>query len=553
MGYFDTPKGRMDNEPNEMVDMPSPTRGLPGYSSGLQRRPDILGAPMPNPQMKRGIMGTVQPQKQRYTPKQYGQQVQAQKNLRSGYPTGGVDAIPQMAPAGRQGPPSRRPMPQGPRGPEQGGMGQQWLGQLWSGSLGGGSGFAGGGPIPGPMGPGMPAGAGSSGSNLARMYQEAKARFSQGLGDRGAQGNSYQGGGPVPPMIEGPSPGLPGLPGPPGVPTGGPPSLPVSRAGAPGGNVNLPPFPGDRPRPSSENLREELSIQKYANQLLMEELERCMGGGGIPTAIVPKAQLALANGGFVSPMQNASSQIALQGRGGDDVLVHMNRHELSGLESLLGPTTVNPTTGNPEAFVWLPILAGIAIGAAVGGATSQSWEGALIGGALGGLGGAVAPVAGALAGPAAGAAAGPAAGAVTGAIPGAGGGAIGALPASGAGPALAGLGGTSMGSIAPTAATSSLTGAYGAATGAASGIVPSGVGVPAASGLASITPSLMGKSAMLGLMGAGAGGTGGGGGAEKRGPMKAAPGSWIDRPGSSRGRGGRGIAGRGLTRPDYIG
>ena len=517
MGYFDTPAGRNMNEPNEMVDMPSPTRGLPGYSSGLQGQPEILGSPMPNPEMKRGIMGTVQPQKPKYTPKQYGQQMQAQKRLRSGYPSGGIDALPQMGP--RRGRPMGQPPGQGmPQagGPEQQGMGQQWLGQLWSGSLEGGSGFAGGGPV---------------GSDLAGMYQKAKASFSQGVGSMGQAPAPapVPGGGLGSPMIE--------------RPAGGP-QLPPTLPGAGGG-----PPPGGMSPPQGGGVHEELAMQKHMNQLLMEELERCMAGGGIPSAIPPQAQLALAGGGPVHPMQGASSQIAAQGRGGDDILVHMNRHELAGLESILGPTTVNPETGNPEALAWfIPIIAGMALGAAVGGATTKSWEGALMGGALGGVTGGIAgPLMGA------GAAAAPAAapalvglGGTTAstALPAT------ALPAAAAAPGLAGLGGTAgAGAVSAFPYVSAATGG---------GALPflSGAAAPAAAAPAAAAAGLSGTQlAGLGMAGLSAAGSIGGGGAStglppKRKPGKAAPGSWIDRPGAS---GRSKLAGRGLTRPDYIG
>lgn len=99
--------------------------------------------------------------------------------------------------------------------------------------------------------------------------------------------------------------------------------------------------------------------------------------------------IGFADGGLVE----ASQDVAAHGRNGDTMLLHVNPEELEGLETLLGPTSVNPDTGNPEAFAWIPILVGMGIGALAGGA-SDDWStegilgGALLGGVTGGVGGA---------------------------------------------------------------------------------------------------------------------------------------------------------------------
>jgi len=58
-----------------------------------------------------------------------------------------------------------------------------------------------------------------------------------------------------------------------------------------------------------------------------------------------------------APMQGVANQMAQHGRYGDSMLVHMNPIEVRGLASLspTGSLTVNPVTGQPEAF--LPFLA----------------------------------------------------------------------------------------------------------------------------------------------------------------------------------------------------
>ena len=90
---------------------------------------------------------------------------------------------------------------------------------------------------------------------------------------------------------------------------------------------------------------------------------------------------AQAGGRAAIPQQ--VENVASRGRHGDTMLMHVNPDELKGLSSLLGPTTTNPDTGLPEAFLWwLPL-----IGAALGGIATGSWKGAALGG-LAGLGGA---------------------------------------------------------------------------------------------------------------------------------------------------------------------
>lgn len=89
---------------------------------------------------------------------------------------------------------------------------------------------------------------------------------------------------------------------------------------------------------------------------------------------------------------NTSKGIAALGRNGDDTLLHVKKDELAGLEQLLGPVTVNPNTGLPEAFSWTDILTSLGIGilgAATGGAAAPAL-GALGGAAVGAGTGAVA-------------------------------------------------------------------------------------------------------------------------------------------------------------------
>jgi hypothetical protein len=109
--------------------------------------------------------------------------------------------------------------------------------------------------------------------------------------------------------------------------------------------------------------------------------------------------IGYAGGGLV----DKSEEIASMGRNGDTMLMHINPSELQGLQSLLGPVSINPDTGNPEAFAWLVPLIGAAMGTIASGAMSD-WElgptlagagmGAMMGLGLGGLAGAGAGTAG---------------------------------------------------------------------------------------------------------------------------------------------------------------
>lgn len=75
------------------------------------------------------------------------------------------------------------------------------------------------------------------------------------------------------------------------------------------------------------------------------------------------------------PLQNAAEQLAKQGRYGDTMMVHMNPIEVDALAKLspTGQLTINPQTGQPEAFLPLigsliapTLLGGTALGATLG-------------------------------------------------------------------------------------------------------------------------------------------------------------------------------------------
>ena len=72
-------------------------------------------------------------------------------------------------------------------------------------------------------------------------------------------------------------------------------------------------------------------------------------------------------------LEGVADLLANQGRYGDSMLVHMNPVEVQGLASMspTGSLTVNPQTGQPEAF--LPFLASTLLGGIGGSAFGRYW------------------------------------------------------------------------------------------------------------------------------------------------------------------------------------
>ena len=102
--------------------------------------------------------------------------------------------------------------------------------------------------------------------------------------------------------------------------------------------------------------------------------------------------------------EKMSRDLAKEGRFGDDRILHVSQSELDGLGSLLpsGKLPTNPTTGQPEAFLWVPLMiamakagaVGAGIGAVKGAIEAKSknkplWQAALEGAASGGVTGAI--------------------------------------------------------------------------------------------------------------------------------------------------------------------
>ncbi len=82
----------------------------------------------------------------------------------------------------------------------------------------------------------------------------------------------------------------------------------------------------------------------------------------LSTAVNPNYGSQFKKGGKTMDIKQQTKNVAAQGRYGDSMLLHVNPAEVKGLASAM-PITVNPQTGQPEAF--LPFLAPL-IGSALG-------------------------------------------------------------------------------------------------------------------------------------------------------------------------------------------
>ena len=79
----------------------------------------------------------------------------------------------------------------------------------------------------------------------------------------------------------------------------------------------------------------------------------------------------MKQGGDTMDIQQQTKNVAAQGRYGDSMLLHVNPAEVKGLASAM-PITVNPQTGQPEAFLpfLAPLLGGFAGSALLGAGTA---------------------------------------------------------------------------------------------------------------------------------------------------------------------------------------
>lgn len=256
IGRFQAIPYQMGGEVEEPVMPPQAPSNSPMQKP---KNPQIMGAPMADPGMKKGIMGQIAAPKERLTPQSYAGEMSAQKRMKKaptqsplGPITGGLKSMGQgMQP---QNPAANQPS-----------MGDKWMGEVW---------------------------------------QKLTPEEIPGMQEEVARGVGY----------------------------------------AEGGDV-------------------------YTPMSVYNQTMRDLQSGGVA---------GYAHGGMVEKSQ----EIASMGRNGDTMLMHIQPGELEGLQSLLGPVTMNPDTGNPEAFAWfaaLPFLGKLATMAAAGTA-----GGAALGGIMGG-------------------------------------------------------------------------------------------------------------------------------------------------------------------------
>jgi hypothetical protein len=288
---------------------------------------------------------------------------------------------------------------------------------------------------------------------------------------------------PLGPLTSGPPKGLP--------PQGG---MPPRRQGPPG--QGQPPQKGELGGRWMGELWQGLTTDMVDPRIAPPQLGGYASGGAVDSGmrIYNQTTRDLESGGVGGYAQGGmvgkSQEVAAQGRGGDSMLMHIQPEELAGLESLLGPTTTNPETGNPEGFLWAPVLIGLAIGATAGGVSAHLQGGNAGDIALGALGGGTV---GALTGGIAGAGAGVGGAAVSGAPIAASGTSLASTTAIPTGGGLAGISGLTWGPAAGGIAPVTVGGA-GTAVPAA---VASGAAAPlnlggAARFAASTAPSLLG-------------------------------------------------------------
>ena len=557
----------------------------------MPKQPEIFGSNLPNPNIKKGIMGTVMPQNKPMSPKGYAQEMGARKNLSSRYPrqqqgtmirpdqnVGGIAGLQQQQqPAGLSG------------------KGSSWLEELWDGPLKNTasplSGFKRGGPVGGSAKARMirRRGGGGQPSSAKAAYDNAMAMIKGGLGSaespvplarEAIETHRFH---PADPMMQ---------------------STEVFESQ--GGRHDLAPFiqetvstgdkwddplhrqammdirrhEGERFMPyedSTGNMtigvghkilpgedysagisREESDAkfqEDYRRHAIAAErvpgfamaneaqkrafinltynmgpnwhekwpkFSKAAGSGDFETAgaelidsdwygqvgsrapeIVSMVR-GYAGGGQVS-MDEANQMVASQGRHGDTALLHVNPAELKGLETLLGPMTTNPETGNPEAFALTATLIGMAIGAAAGGLGSYfsnpgaGWQDHLIATGIGAAGGAAGGALGGLAsGPAAGTAASTATAGAQSAAPSVFTSSLSALAPETIGAATSGALGTATSSAAPAAA---------AAAAPSAGKIAAGM-------IGGVAPDLLGRGASYAMDRFG-GSSGGGGGRRK--------------------------------------
>lgn len=373
-------------------------QSVPSGNPANRREPplEVMGAPMPDPGMKSGIMGRISNVPKPMSPKSYADESRAKGNLRKQAgsvgsfmkPSVGVDPVGMSA----QGMPRRgQPMQPPPQAMQrqQVGQGDRWLGELWqdmqSPPLEGGApgqgvgGFAAGGIVSN-LSPGdVP----DYFKPLEWVPRAANADY--GLSrDAGYERHQFS--------------NLPVSPG--GSPSRvdsnfGQAGYPQDRSSVNGTGGSQPNFSefkdqfsrGEVGARDFTDLRADMARSGYAlggtvaqgeepvsyyidlYEREMRRLEESDGGNVLPPGNPGGMEGILGSQALPEQSQN----IASKGRFGDNNLLHVSDEELDLMEAMGGPLPTNPKTGNPEAFGFaIPLIASAVSGIASGIASDWS-------------------------------------------------------------------------------------------------------------------------------------------------------------------------------------
>jgi len=134
--------------------------------------------------------------------------------------------------------------------------------------------------------------------------------------------------------------------------------------------------------PETEQFLQQKDVYGPAPQLQGYQYDPRLKGI-LSTAINPNYGSQFKEGGKTMDIKQQTKNVASQGRYGDSMLLHVNPAEVKGLAQAV-PLTINPQTGQPEAFLpfLAPVLGSLAGGTLLAGATGSALLGSAIGSGL---------------------------------------------------------------------------------------------------------------------------------------------------------------------------